>query len=447
MSKEQYAQEVQGTICDVGGGVLEYEHIDALFDAHIRAAGAFTAARGALEAHMAQIQRAVLIKGAADAKARAHRTQLRRAEEAQLDVAQFHPPGTVPAASARRAVGRKSRRANGTHGTYGTHGALETQGASKVRRLNPRAAVVAADAGGAGATDGVGGVGPADDPQRVYGDWDGDHDVDLDSDKEGENRDLSPGHGENAQPPAAADAPVVNVVDALRAALHAAEQQFLRTGASPVFARDMRPVVWTMIDPSGGGRGSDYAALSLVCSAGREVLVVGMGSKATRTHDQLVEFLGEYFGRLQAHPQLQGCVHAIGIENNFGGSLMCDMLYTRDLPQIVPGFVPLCVGDVRGLCSDPENTRHGVRRLQTLMVTRRLKLAAGLVWAGRPTAEAVLEEARSQFTRLKFHNGKFSGKGSGGLKDDVVMLAVRLPFWIEFFIAAGSLGDRRSAPF
>jgi hypothetical protein len=79
-------------------------------------------------------------------------------------------------------------------------------------------------------------------------------------------------------------------------------------------------LVFTYIDPSGGGKQSDLALLSLAILANQKIVICGMSRGRNRDHREEEKTVRGHFDALRSHPACRNALFVDFIENNLGGA-------------------------------------------------------------------------------------------------------------------------------
>ncbi len=265
-----------------------------------------------------------------------------------------------------------------------------------------------------------------------------------------------------------------------RAMLAKAEAAARQTGVN---LHELGPIgeTYTFVDPAGGGSQSDYAIVTVVFAEvarseavramikGQEAkhreeqpglplpraaepkfktcVVVGLASIDAKEQENIEQVLKTYCRRL--NKKAPRATHFVGIENNYGGETMANMIFKRMAPhlencqewrdpddRLQRDFVagqPVSEFRIQrkhGLTTDRQIKQLGVALLGQNMASGRLRLANGLISLGRPNSVVMVEELRDQLTRFReVSPGKFAGKTGPTEKDDLVISLLLLYAW------------------
>jgi hypothetical protein len=190
---------------------------------------------------------------------------------------------------------------------------------------------------------------------------------------------------------------------------------------------DIEYDVWTIVDPSGGVGVSEYAIISILFYDETCVLV-GMTSLHSKNPTEHENMISTYFKKLRSHPSLQNATQWVGVESNFGGSLLVNSLLKYNIQPAVHFKQIVSKEGVDGIVTTQNIKYNGVIYLSELLHYQKLKFAQHMVWYGRPNKHLLLKEFERQMLDFTYTNGKFSGKQSGK-NDDIIIALILCLHW------------------
>ena len=205
-------------------------------------------------------------------------------------------------------------------------------------------------------------------------------------------------------------------------------------------------LMYTFIDPAGGGLQSDYAAVSIVrefrqggfaepdAPTGR-VVIVGLMTLDKKDQPLYEEHLVHYFEELLAQPSLRKASHFIGVESNYGGQPLAYHVLRLIERAGVPFRQLRDPTDTNqnhawGLWTSKSTKMHGTAQLSKHMQKNTLFVSRQPLLHGRAEPTDVLRELSSQLKRLRFKNGKYTAKSFPDGKDDMVICLMLLFYYM-----------------
>lgn len=205
-------------------------------------------------------------------------------------------------------------------------------------------------------------------------------------------------------------------------------------------------LMYTFIDPAGGGLQSDYAAVSLVREFRRggfaeqdtptgRIVIVGLMTLDKKDQPLYEEHLLQYFEELLSQPLLKKASHFIGVESNYGGQPLAyhvlRLIERAGVPfQQLKDPTDTNQNHAWGLWTSKSTKMHGMAQLSKHLQKNSIFVCRKPLLRGRTEPTDVLRELSNQLKRLRYKNGKYTAKSFPDGKDDMTICLMLLFYYI-----------------
>ena len=204
------------------------------------------------------------------------------------------------------------------------------------------------------------------------------------------------------------------------------------------------PVVYSAVDPSGGGTQSSYA----VCTTSRDEMgvhaLVGIDSSDAVRSEEVAAMLYDHFKALRTNAHYQRSVLVLIVEANMSNIEVDRVLGVAQRPEFEPVYVVRRVRRAStylpGVTTTEANKRAYVSRLENLLGDGQLRVARELVSAAPDRHLQTLGNQLRMFRRVvkpqrtpEFATARSALTGKGlGQKDDLIM-ALMMSLYFGFY--------------
>jgi hypothetical protein len=179
--------------------------------------------------------------------------------------------------------------------------------------------------------------------------------------------------------------------------------------------------LFTFVDPAGGG-GSEWGLISFVMGDGGILTVVGLQTFRTQDIGVIRTYLIAYASAIQNHPTYGAFPHYVIVENNFGGHPLAQ-LYAQFMLSVMPQALEFETQQGHGATTSSSTKESGITILSVLLENGCVRLAREIVSAQPSATDRFADELHNQLARIRFVNGKITGKDRH-LNDDLAMSLV-----------------------
>lgn len=209
---------------------------------------------------------------------------------------------------------------------------------------------------------------------------------------------------------------------------------------------DQADVVYTFIDPNGGGS-SDMGIMSLVRLPNNQICIVGISAYPSRDIAELKDVVQNYFVAMKQHPVFGRAEQILFVENNYGGTPYAD-LFVKTAQQVID--IDEFRADPRvgaGVHTDDRNKNHAVMTVIFDMFHNRVHFSHEMISAKPDKIPEDIDKFHAQLSRLRRvqrggHMSYTAKTRKNGESDDLLITFVMGHYW-SFLVTKERLIDDR----